>query len=174
MKGVVTGLSLESLVMRIGELLLARNQTVTAVESCTGGGVTQAITMVSGSSAWFECGFVTYSNSAKSAIVGVPNDLIEQHGAVSCEVARSMAHGGKIRAGADCAVSVTGIAGPTGGTPIKPVGTVCFGWVLSDETSQTATCHFDGDRTSIRNLSVEYALAGLLKLLESRGGAPFR
>ncbi len=167
MKDIAAGLPVESMVTRIGELLVARNQTVTAVESCTGGGVSRLFTMVPGSSAWFECGFVTYSNSAKSAMVGVPEDLIEQYGAVSCEVARAMALGGRLHSRAGCAVSVTGVAGPTGGTPDKPVGTVCFGWALRDNAVHAESCLFDGERNSIREQSVEHALSGLLKLLES-------
>ena len=166
------GSSVESIVMRIGELLAARNQTVTAVESCTGGGLCRSFTMIPGSSAWFGCGFVTYSDSAKSAMVGVPEDLIGQFGAVSCEVARSMALGGRLRSGADYAVSVTGIAGPGGGVPGKPVGTVCFGWASGGNTCRTESCRFDGRRTDVREQSVEYALARLLELLESCNGSP--
>ena len=147
----------------VGHALQARGLLLATAESCTGGGVAQAVTDVGGSSAWFERGFVTYSNGAKSTMLGVPADLIAAHGAVSEEVAAAMAQGALARSEARVAVSTTGIAGPTGGVPGKPVGTVCFGWARHGEAPQTATCHFDGDRSAVRRQAVVFALTELLR-----------
>ncbi len=157
--------SMKNLVVEIGRYLVRLNQTVTAVESCTGGGVAQQLTAVAGSSAWFERSFVTYSNQAKTEMVGVPEDLIQQYGAVSIEVAKAMAGGGKGRANSDYGLSVTGIAGPGGGTRDKPVGTVCFGWACPNGEVTTQQMIFAGDRDVVRSQSVLYALSGLLEIL---------
>jgi nicotinamide-nucleotide amidase len=157
--------STESLVNQIAGFLTGQQQTVTTVESCTGGGVAYQLTAVAGSSNWFEKGFVTYSNQAKTEMVGVAEALIEAHGAVSIEVAAAMAEGGRHRANASYAVSITGIAGPGGGTPDKPVGTVCFGWASPSGEVKTSRILFKGDRVSVRLQSVNYALAELVKLL---------
>ena len=147
----------------VGLALQAKGLLLATAESCTGGGVAQAVTDISGSSAWFERGFVTYSNGAKSSMLGVPAELIAAHGAVSEEVAAAMAQGTLAHSEAQVAVSTTGIAGPTGGVPGKPVGTVCFGWARHGEAPQTTTCHFDGDRAAVRRQAVVFALTELLR-----------
>jgi nicotinamide-nucleotide amidase len=119
-----------ALATELGTLLQQRGWRITTAESCTGGLVAGAITAISGSSGWFDFGFVTYSNDAKRGLLDVPQSTLEAHGAVSEEVARAMAAGALEEAKADIAVAVTGVAGPTGGTPAKPVGTVCFAWAL--------------------------------------------
>lgn len=132
-------------------------------ESCTGGQIAGACTDLAGSSGWFECGFVTYSNEAKTAMLGVDAALIARHGAVSEPVARAMAQGALARSRAQVSVAVTGIAGPTGGSVAKPVGTVWFGWcVLGQVTSETR--RFDGDRAAVRTATVRHALQRLLTL----------
>jgi nicotinamide-nucleotide amidase len=148
------------------EAARARNETVTAAESCTGGLVAAALTAIPGASDVFERGFVTYSNSAKSELLGVPFWLIERHGAVSEDVARAMAGGALLHSHASLAVAVTGIAGPDGGTDEKPVGFVCFAAGRRDEAMRSECVQFgDRGRTEIRRLSVERALDLLLSLL---------
>lgn len=145
--------------------LAAKSLRVTTVESCTGGMVAAAITSVSGSSAVFDYGFVTYSNAAKTALVGVPEVLLVAHGAVSAPVARVMAEGGRLKSGADIALSITGIAGPTGGSPEKPVGTVCFG-LSFDGNTETRTQQFgDIGRDEVRTAALEFALSWALEAL---------
>ena len=134
-------------------------------ESCTGGLIAAACTELRGSSAWFERGFVTYSNAAKSDMLGVPPALLERHGAVSLEVAQAMALGALRHAQAQVALAVTGIAGPDGGSAAKPVGTVCFGWA-TPRGVQTRLCHFLGTRQQVRQLSVLQALQGLRDCLD--------
>ena len=148
----------------VGQALQARGLLLATAESCTGGGVAQAVTDVGGSSAWFERGFVTYSNGAKSTMLGVPAELIAAHGAVSEEVAAAMAQGALARSDARVAVSTTGIAGPTGGVPGKPVGTVCFGWAM-DGRVQTQRLVFAGDRQAVRAQAVAHALQELLRFI---------
>lgn len=134
-------------------------------ESCTGGLVAAAITDISGSSHWFERGFVTYSNQAKTEMIGVPAELIDKHGAVSEPVARAMAEGALLNSRAQISLSITGVAGPGGGTADKPVGMVCFGW--SDRvTTVVETKHFKGDRTQVRNQAAQHALRGVLERLD--------
>jgi nicotinamide-nucleotide amidase len=152
-----------ALAEELGRVLLARGWRVTVAESCTGGLVAGAITSVSGSSAWFDMGFVTYSDAAKRALLGVPESALAVHGAVSEETARAMAAGALARSGADLAVAVTGIAGPSGGTPAKPVGTVCLAWAAKGGAPVAACCRFDGDRAAVRAASVAAALRGLLE-----------
>ena len=147
---------------RLGELLAAAGARVTTVESCTGGGVAHAITAVAGSSAWFEYGFVTYANGAKSKLVGVDPEVIRRYGAVSEPVVQQMASGALGAAGADLAVAVSGIAGPGGGTADKPVGTVWFAWARADGGVTTARRVFGGDRAAVRQQSVRLALEGLI------------
>jgi nicotinamide-nucleotide amidase len=129
--------------------------------------VAQVVTSVAGSSAWFERGFVTYSNDAKHELLGVPLALLEKHGAVSEEAAREMALGALARGKGTLALSITGIAGPTGGSAAKPVGTVCFGWVRKGRESLTQTRVFQGDRESVRRQSVVYSLEKVLELLDA-------
>ncbi len=151
-----------SLAAQVGRQLTVREMMVATAESCTGGLVAGALTGIAGSSAWFERGFVTYSNHAKMEQLGVTADLIESHGAVSEEVARAMAEGALLESRAQVAVAITGVAGPGGGTRDKPVGTVCFGWALMEQPVESQTMHFDGDRASVREQSVRHVLGGLL------------
>jgi nicotinamide-nucleotide amidase len=134
-------------------------------ESCTGGLIAAACTELSGSSDWFERGFVTYSNEAKSELLGVDAPLIAQHGAVSEVVARAMAFGAARHSRAQVAVAVTGIAGPTGGSPGKPVGTVWFGFMIDGQLTSEVR-HFSGDRAAVRAAAVQHALDGVLTRLE--------
>ncbi|WP_439114783.1 CinA family protein [Hydrogenophaga sp.] len=152
------------LVEQLATTLKARGQFMATAESCTGGLIAGACTDLSGSSDWFERGFVTYSNAAKCEMLGVPAALIEAHGAVSEPVARAMAAGAVVNAHAHWSVAVTGIAGPTGGSADKPVGTVWFGWATPTGVF-TERQHFGGDRTAIRQATVAHALAGLLQRL---------
>ena len=148
----------------LATLLTRQQQRIATAESCTGGLIAGALTALAGSSAWFERGWVTYSNDAKAQELGIDPVLIATHGAVSETVAVAMAEGARRSAATDFALSVTGIAGPGGGTPQKPVGTVCFGWATPTQT-RTETQHFSGDRQQIREQSVVHALAGLIALL---------
>jgi nicotinamide-nucleotide amidase len=149
------------LAAQLGQALLARRWRVTTAESCTGGGIASAITEVAGSSGWFDMGFVTYSNIAKHKLIGVDNHTLITHGAVSEAVAVEMAQGALVKAAAQLAVAVSGIAGPSGGTEAKPVGTVCFAWATLDGTHHE-TRHFTGDRRAVRQQTVIHALRGLL------------
>ncbi len=154
--------TIRSLASHLGRQLLQRNYMVTTAESCTGGLVAASLTDIAGSSAWFERGFVTYSNHAKVEMLGIAPDLIETHGAVSEEVARAMAEGALLESRAQLSVAITGVAGPGGGTRDKPVGTVCFAWVEMENPVQSETMHFAGDRAQVREQSVRHALGGLL------------
>ena len=154
----------------LGRALSARGLRVAAAESCTGGLVAAAITAVAGSSAWFERGFVTYSNEAKQAMLDVPPTMISHFGAVSEPVAAAMARGARAHSRAQCALAVTGIAGPGGGTVAKPVGMVCFGWTVDSLPEKVATFHFDGDRSTVRAESVTVALRGLLEMVQQSRG----
>ena len=149
----------------LGQALLEADYRVVTAESCTGGLVAAAITAIAGSSDWFERGFVTYSNEAKCELLGVPRALIDEHGAVSEPVARAMAEGALAHGAGDCALSVTGIAGPGGGTLTKPVGTVCFGWCMRGSPAVAVTHRLPGDRGAVRAASVEIALRGMIGLL---------
>lgn len=153
------------LATRAGQLLRAKGLLLTTAESCTGGGVAQAITEVAGSSEWFDCGFVTYSNASKTEMLNVSPALIAQHGAVSEEIAAVMAEGAIANSNAHVSVSTTGIAGPTGAVPGKPVGTVCFAWSWRGHT-HTERLVFAGDRQAVREQSVLHALKGLIRTLE--------
>lgn len=152
------------LVLALARELKSRDLMMTTAESCTGGLIAGACTDVSGSSDWFERGFVTYSNAAKISMLGVPAELIEQHGAVSEPVARAMAAGALAHSPAQLAVAVTGVAGPTGGSADKPVGSVWFGWATPAGSFTEHQC-FDGDRAAVRAATVRHALAGLLQRL---------
>ena len=153
--------------IELAEVLTRSQRKIATVESCTGGGVAQKITDQAGASAWFERGYVTYSNAAKIEAVGVPAALIDAHGAVSEPVAIAMAAGGLRVSGADFCVAITGVAGPQGGSDDKPVGTVCFAWSGGDET-RVVTEHFVGDRRAIREQSVAYAIAGMLDFVRQK------
>ena len=150
----------------LAQILLSRNWTVSLAESCTGGLVCATLTELAGSSEWFERGYITYSNEAKAECLDVPYQLIESHGAVSEQVAKAMAEGARINSGSNVAVSITGVAGPSGGSAEKPVGTVCFGWATENQVL-TKTMYFDGDRQTIRQQATEFALTELIALLRS-------
>ena len=148
----------------ISSTLLARGWMLATAESCTGGMIAAACTDLSGSSQWFERGFVSYSNAAKTELLGVPAALIKAHGAVSEPVARAMAEGAVQRSAAQVSVAVTGVAGPTGGSPDKPVGTVWFGWCI-DGATHSELRRFAGDRAAVRAQTVRHALGRLRALL---------
>ena len=158
---------MENLAKTLGERLKARAQQLVTAESCTGGWVAQVVTAVAGSSEWFERGFVTYSNASKQEMLGVASDTLARYGAVSEETAREMALGALARSKADVAIAVTGVAGPSGGSAQKPVGTVCFAWA-GRRGAHSETRHFSGDRESVRRQSVVHALEGVLRTLDER------
>lgn len=157
-------MNLTELAAKLGERLLRLNEQVTTAESCTGGGIAEAITRIAGSSAWFEAGFVTYSNAQKTRQLDVPAQLFERVGAVSREVVEAMARGAQQGSGARFAVAVSGVAGPGGGSPEKPVGTVWLAWAAADEVFAQRFV-FAGDRQAVREQSVEAALVGLISLV---------
>jgi nicotinamide-nucleotide amidase len=156
---------MDELAKRLGASLKLANETLATAESCTGGWAAQVVTSVAGSSAWFERGFVTYSNAAKQELLGVRAETLRAHGAVSEETAREMARGALERSRGTIAVSITGVAGPAGGTAEKPVGTVCFAWARGGEV-RSETRRFAGDRESIRRQSVILALEGVMRALD--------
>ncbi len=147
---------------RLGNVLQRAGWTATTAESCTGGGIAEAITRISGSSAWFETGFVTYANSSKARWLDVSEETLQQHGAVSEPVVRAMASGAREAAGAQIAVAVSGIAGPDGGSVDKPVGTVWFAWAGPDKQVISECRRLQGDRRAVRAQTVLRALEGLL------------
>ena len=151
---------------QVGEALKSKKLLLSVAESCTGGGVCQALTEIAGSSDWFDCGFIPYSNSAKTEMLGIPAALIAQHGAVSEEIAAAMAEGALANSEAHISLSTTGIAGPGGAVPGKPVGTVCFGWRVGNNT-HTERKIFSGDRHAVREQTINYALAKLLRLIHT-------
>ncbi len=150
-------------VQLLASALLAKGWQLAVAESCTGGMIAAACTDLAGSSAWFERGFVTYSNAAKTELLGVPEALLAQHGAVSEPVAAAMAQGALQRSHANITASVTGIAGPSGATAGKPVGMVCFGFATATGVSAT-TMQFAGDRAAVRQQAVDYALAQIPRI----------
>lgn len=159
-----------ALATRLAQLLAQRGARVTTAESCTGGGIAQALTSVAGCSEWFDCGWVTYSNGAKSQMLGVAPELLELCGAVSREVVEAMAMGAQMRAGADFAIAVSGIAGPGGGSPDKPVGTVWVAWCWPDRRCTSQCLHLNGDRAEVRAQTVTTALQGLIRGLQEPVG----
>ncbi len=158
----------EQLVEQIAFELRQRQWMLVTAESCTGGGVSQALTSLAGSSAWFERGYVTYSNRSKQEMLGVGDELIVRHGAVSVEVVEAMAKGALVNGGGQVSLAISGIAGPSGGSALKPVGTVCFSWVINKISFITDTVVFNGDRGSIRAQAVVYSLRGLLHVLKKK------
>lgn len=154
---------LEALAAKVGALLLANGQSLTTAESCTGGWVAQCLTAIAGSSEWFERGFVSYSNAAKQEMLGVSRATLANHGAVSEATCAAMATGALRHSRADWALAISGIAGPGGGSPDKPVGTVCFAWAGPDGRLDVETCRFAGSREAVRARSVAHALDGLLR-----------
>jgi nicotinamide-nucleotide amidase len=149
---------------QLGRRLRRAGAMLVTAESCTGGWAAQAVTSVAGSSAWFERGFVTYSNASKQEMLGVRRKTLRDHGAVSEETAREMARGALRRSDGTVAVAVTGVAGPSGGSRGKPVGMVCFAWATANRVT-SETRRFPGGRTSVRRQSVVHALQGVLNIL---------
>lgn len=156
---------MKSLAIKVNNALQENKQMLTTAESCTGGWVAKLITDIAGSSASFERGFVTYTNTAKQDMLGVSANTLATHGAVSEAVAEEMAIGAIQHSLADIAVSISGIAGPSGGTKDKPVGTVCFAWKKRNSPVSSTTQHFTGDRDAVRQQAVIFALQGLLNRL---------
>ena len=156
-------MNLTDLASRLGDVLQREGARVSTAESCTGGGIAEAITRIAGSSAWFEAGFVTYSNVQKTRQLGVPEPLFDQVGAVSREVVEAMARGAQQNSGARFSVAVSGVAGPGGGSSEKPVGTVWLAWAAGEQVV-ARRFQFDGDRQAVREQSVEAALVGLIRL----------
>lgn len=158
-------LELAALAHRLAAVLAARGWRLAVAESCTGGWIAKCLTDIPGSSAWFDRGFVTYSNAAKVELLQVPQALLDSHGAVSGPVAAAMAEGARARGAAHLALAVTGVAGPGGGSADKPVGTVWFAWAGPGEQRATGVRQFAGDREQVRRQAVAAALAGLLERL---------
>jgi nicotinamide-nucleotide amidase len=158
--------SRQSLCRLLADLMLKKQYFLATAESCTGGLIAAACTDLAGSSQWFDRGFITYSNAAKMDMLGVDAALIKQFGAVSDQVAAAMAQGSVKHSAAQVSVAVTGVAGPTGGSVEKPVGTVWVGWCVGGQTT-TELCHFDGDRATVRALTVQRALQGLIERLQT-------
>ena len=162
----MTDKQLYQLAERVGAALKAKGMMMATAESCTGGWIAQAVTAVPGSSEWFERGFVTYTYISKREMLGVKSETLDAHGAVSEQTVREMTSGALARSHAQVAVSVSGTAGPSGGTLQKPVGTVCFGWGATGGMVQTAVEHFDGDREAVRRQAVAYALERVLAVVD--------
>ena len=157
---------MDVLAAQVGGLLKSHGMWLATAESCTGGGVAQAVTEISGSSAWFERGFVTYSNVAKMEMLDVQQVTLDEHGAVSEATVREMAEGALQHSHAHIALAVSGVAGPSGGTPEKPVGTVWFAWSLRNGDTVAQVHHLDGTRSEVRYQSVQLALLGVQQLLK--------
>ncbi len=156
---------LHELAAQVGEALKAQGLMLATAESCTGGWIAQAVTAVPGSSHWFERGFVTYTYISKREMLGVSQETLGAHGAVSEQTVREMVVGALANSHAQVAVAVSGTAGPAGGTPQKPVGTVCFAWSVKNGEPKSATRRFKGDREAVRRAAVKTALEGILGLL---------
>jgi len=154
------------LATQVGAALKSHGFMLATAESCTGGWVAEAVTSVAGSSEWFERGFVTYSNQAKQEMLGVSSQTLAEFGAVSEQTAAEMARGALEHSHAQIALSISGIAGPDGGTADKPVGLVCFGWAKTGGALHTSRCYLDGDRQAVRRQAVEFALQGVLELID--------
>lgn len=161
-------LQIEISAKKIGELLNAQSLKLVTVESCTGGGLSYWITAIPGSSAWFERGFVTYTNEAKTELTTVPNHIIQQFGAVSAETAKAMAEGGLRNSHADISIAITGIAGPSGGTPDKPVGTVWIAFAGHNLQTNANVYIFPGTRNQIRDRAILCALEKLADILQKK------
>ncbi len=157
--------ALLQLAEQVGRLLLKNNAILTLAESCTGGLVSSLITEIAGSSKWFDSGLITYSNAAKQQLLGVSEDSLSQFGAVSEQVAAEMAMGALKHGRATISASITGIAGPDGGSDKKPVGTVCFSWCGLNISTSTCTHYLQGSRHEIRMQSASIALKGVIRLL---------
>ena len=157
---------LYDLAEKAGRALQARGLMLATAESCTGGWIAEAITMIPGSSAWLDRGFVTYTNEAKREMLGVRAETLDRHGAVSEPVVLEMVEGALKSSRAQVAVAVSGVAGPSGGTPQKPVGTVCFAWAIEGRPPRAETRLLDGDREAVRRQSVVCALEVLIGMVE--------
>lgn len=158
---------LYGLARAVGERLSERGLRLTVAESCTGGWICQCLTDVAGSSAWFDGGFVTYSNESKREILQIPEGTLAEHGAVSEATVRAMAHGALCRAHADISLAVSGIAGPGGAVPGKPVGTVWFAWETREGARLARRKRFPGDRRAVRRQAVAEALRGVLEICQT-------
>ena len=156
---------MQELVSKLSILLESKSMSLVTAESCTGGAIAASITQRAGASAIFDRGFITYSNAAKNEQLGVPNETLETHGAVSAQTAEAMAEGALAHSHADIAIAVTGIAGPGGGSADKPVGTVYFGYAVKDGQNGTAPHRFDGMRADIQNAATKTALNIIINLL---------
>ena len=150
---------------QLAKLLLEQQKCLAVAESCTGGWLAKCLTDIAGSSGWFERGFVTYSNTAKQEMLGVSASALAENGAVSEALVLEMARGALTYSHADVAVAISGIAGPGGGVPGKPVGTVCFAWIGGEEFSESETCRLEGDRDNVRRQAVKHAISRLTGLL---------
>lgn len=160
-----------ALAERTGAALVARGAVLATAESCTGGWIGAAVTMVAGSSRWYDGGFITYSNAVKQSALGVSPETLLRHGAVSEATVLEMVDGTLRALRSDIAVAVSGVAGPTGGTLTKPVGMVCIGWGQHDGSREARTYRFAGDRDAVRRQTVIEALAGVIRLCEAPVGA---
>jgi nicotinamide-nucleotide amidase len=156
--------ALHVLAEQVARALQAHHLMLATAESCTGGWIAKTITDIPGCSAWFDCGLAAYSYEAKQALLGVRPETLTEHGAVSRETVLEMVSGALVTSGASIAVAVTGIAGPSGGTPEKPLGTVWIGWKRRGGYPKAELFHFSGDREAVRRQTVEASLRGLLKL----------
>ena len=159
----ITDTALQQLAQQLGAAAVASHHSLVTAESCTGGWIAKVLTDIAGSSAWFECGIAAYSYESKQALLGVRPETLEHHGAVSRETVLEMVSGALVHSGATLAVAVTGIAGPSGGTRDKPVGTVWIGWKRRGGYPTADVFHFDGDREAVRRQTVAAALQGLLR-----------
>ncbi|GAL10443.1 C-terminal domain of CinA type S [Vibrio astriarenae] len=157
---------LAGLSTQLGERLQASQNIMVTAESCTGGGVATAITDIAGSSAWFDRAFITYSNEAKVEMLGVKEQTLETYGAVSEETVAEVAQGALNHSNGTISASISGIAGPSGGSPEKPVGMVCFGFISQCGWRLNETCYFDGDRTQVRQQAVEHVLTRVYHYLD--------
>lgn len=163
---LINGQKLQQLAKQTGKLLAQQGLMLVSAESCTGGWLGQTITTIPGSSKWYERGFITYSNISKQEMLGIDSDTLEQYGAVSEQTAKEMVAGAISRSHAQVGVSITGIAGPDGGTTAKPVGMICFGWALKDGLARNEIHHLNGDREMIRSQAVAIALQGVIALVQ--------
>jgi nicotinamide-nucleotide amidase len=158
--------TLATLAALAGSRLKSGGELLVTAESCTGGWLAQSITAIAGSSEWFERGFITYSNESKQELLGVLAETLARSGAVSEETAREMARGALAASRGSLAVAITGVAGPSGGTPAKPVGMVCLAWADRNGAVRSETRHFTGDREKVRRQSVMRALQGIIEWLD--------
>lgn len=172
MTGPVSERQLQRLAERVGEALSARRLKLAIAESCTGGWASMAVTAVPGSSAWFERGFVAYSNAAKQDMLKVADSTLAEHGAVSEATVREMAAGAIAASNAEVSLAISGVAGPGGGSAAKPVGLVCLAWARARGETRSRCLHCDGDREQVRRAAVAHALEGLLELLSEPPGGP--